>query len=449
LYYAESEYFSDGLAQELINELVHVPGLKVIARTSAFAFKGKQEDIRNIARALGVENIVEGSVRRAGARVRVTAQLIAARDGTHLWSERYDREIADIFAVQDEIAQAIAVALRVRLSCTLRQYIPRLPAYEEYLKARHYLAAFTRESLQRSRYLYENAIGMDADFAPAHSGLAMALVSLVLPGITPAHTAMPLAHAAARRALDIDPASQEAHAVLGMVAALYYFDWKEAKRRFQLAMAREHVSPYVCWYFSFSYLLPMGRTQESVRVCVRGMEDDPLNFMGGFHYAGALLAGGNTEAGEAYLRQLSDLYSNLYQSYYLLSLSQAIRGLHKEALASAEKAYSLAPWSTTTRGLLAGILKCTGETNRADELRGTLLAGDQYGVAMGLSLFHVGCAEMGHAGEWAERAVEQRDARMILLMGLLRAFRPNLFRSDRRWSAIAGTLGIPTGALDD
>jgi tetratricopeptide (TPR) repeat protein len=179
------------------------------------------------------------------------------------------------------------------------------------------------------------------------------------------------------------------------------------------------------------------------------MEDDPLNFMGGFHYAGALLAGGNTEAGEAYLRQLSDLYSNLYQSYYLLSLSQAIRGSHKEALAAAEKAYSLAPWSTTTRGLLAGILRCTGETNRADELRGTLLAGDQYGVAMGLSLFHVGCAEMGHAGEWAERAVEQRDARMILLMGLLRAFRPNLFRSDRRWSAIAGTLGIPTGALDD
>jgi TolB-like protein len=445
---AESEYFSDGLAEELINELAHVPGLKVIARTSAFAFKGKQEDVRNIARALGVENIVEGSVRRAGTRVRITAQLIAAGDGTHLWSERFDREMADIFAVQDEIAQAIAAALRVRLSRT-RQYIPRLPAYEEYLKARHYLAAFTRESLARSKDLYENAIGMDADFAPAHSGLAMALVSLVLPGITPAHTAMPLADAAARRALDIDSLSQEAHAVLGMVAALYHFDWKEAKRRFQLAMAREPVSPYVCWYFSFSYLLPMGRAEESVRECMRGMEDDPLNFIGGFHYAAALLAGGNTEAGEAYLRRLSELYSNLYQPYYLLSLCQAVRGLHKEALAAAEKAYSLAPWSMTTRGLLAGILRCTGQTNRANELHGSLLAGDQYGAAMGLSLFHVGCAEMGPAGEWAERAVEQRDTRMILLMGLIRASQPTLFRSERKWSAIARTLGIPTAALYD
>lgn len=108
----ESEYFSDGLAEEIINELAHVPGLKVIARTSAFVFKGKREDIRNIASALGVANVVEGSVRRAGARVRITAQLISAADGTHLWSERYDREIADIFAVQDEIAQAIATALR-------------------------------------------------------------------------------------------------------------------------------------------------------------------------------------------------------------------------------------------------------------------------------------------------------------------------------------------------
>ena len=347
---AESEYFSDGLAEELINELVHVPGLKVIARTSAFAFKGKQEDVRNIARALGVENIVEGSVRRAGARVRITAQLIAAGDGTHLWSERYDRETSDIFAVQDEIAQAIAAALRVRLSRTLRQYIPRLPAYEEYLKARRYLAAFTRESLARSRDLYENAIGMDADFAPAHSGLAMALVSLVLPGITPAHTAMPLAAAAARRALDIDPASQEAHAVLGMVAALYHFDWNEAKRWFQLAMAREPVSPYVCWYFSFSYLLPMGRAGESVRVCVRGMEDDPLNFIGGFHYAAALLAGGNTEAGEAYLRRLSELYSNLYQPYYLLSLSQAVRGLQKEALVGCRKCVLSGPLEYDNEG---------------------------------------------------------------------------------------------------
>ena len=244
----DNEYFSDGLAEELINELAHVPGLKVVARTSAFAFKGKQEDIRAIAQALGVDNVLEGSVRKAGSRVRISAQLIAANDGTHLWSERYDRDMTDIFAVQDEIAQAIATALRMHLGGRPRQYIPRVPAYEAYLKGRHCLAAFTRESLPLSRIFYEQAIALDSGFAPAHSGLAQALVSLVLLGITPAHIAMPLARVAANRALEIDPALQEAHAVLGMVAALYDFNWNEAESRFRLAMAREPVPPYVRWY---------------------------------------------------------------------------------------------------------------------------------------------------------------------------------------------------------
>ena len=445
----DNEYFSDGLAEELINELAHVPGLKVVARTSAFAFKGKQEDIRNIAQALGVENVLEGSVRKAGARVRISAQLIAANDGTHLWSERYDREMADIFAVQDEIAQAIAKALRVHIGGRPRQYIPRLPAYEAYLKARHCLAGFTRESLPRSRNFYEQAIALDAGFAPTHSGLAQALISLVLLGITPAHNAMPLAREAANRALEIDPALQEAHAVLGMVAALYDFDWNEAERRFRLAVAREPVPPYVRWYSSFAYLLPMGRTRESERQCRRGMEDDPISFIGGFHYASALLAGGNTEAAEAYLRQQSEFHSTLYQPYYLLALSQAVRGLHREALPAAEKAYSLAPWSTTTGGLVGGLLMRTGEANRANQLHEELLAGDRYGAPMGLSLFHVGCSEMAQAAQWAEKAVEQRDTRMILLMCLVRASQPKVLSSDSRWSAIARSLRFPPVILDE
>jgi TolB-like protein len=445
----ENEYFSDGLAEEIINELAHVPGLKVIARTSAFAFKGKQDDIRVIASALGVANIVEGSVRRAGTRVRVTAELIAAIDGCHLWSERYDREMADIFAVQGEIAQAVATALRVHLTGTSRQYIPQLPAYEAYLKARHCMAAFTRESLPRSRDFYEQAIALDAGFALAHSGLAMALVSLVLPGITAAHSAMPLARSAAKTTLDLDPTSQEAHAVLGMVAALYDYDYNEAERRFRLAMAREPIPAYVRWYYSFSYLLPMGRTGESVRQCMCGMQDDPLNFMGGFHYAGGLLAGGKAEAGEAQLRQLSELYPSLYQPYYLLSLSQAVRGLHKEALTAAERACSLAPWSTTTRGLLGGILRSTGEVNRASELRDGLLTEDQYGTPMGLLLFHVGCSEMRQAADWAARAIEQRDTKMILFTGLVRAYLSKMLLLDTGWSDIARTLGIAPAILAD
>src|SRR5262249_34564143 len=131
---ADDEYFSDGLAEEIINVLAQLPGLKVIARTSAFAFKGKNEDIRKIADTLGVTTVLEGSVRRAGSRIRVTAQLIQASDGTHLWSQRYDREMSDIFAVQDDISQAIATALRGKLisESADRRYVPGVPAYEAF-----------------------------------------------------------------------------------------------------------------------------------------------------------------------------------------------------------------------------------------------------------------------------------------------------------------------------
>src|SRR5262249_7531387 len=152
--------FSDGLAEEIINALTHIPGLKVTARTSAFAFRGKEQDITKIAEVLRVRTVLEGSVRRAGSRIRVTAQLINAEDGYHLWSERYDRELADVFAVQDDIAQAIAGALQVKLSSRADargRAAPKLPAYEALLKARHYHRRMTPDGLAQSRQCFEEA----------------------------------------------------------------------------------------------------------------------------------------------------------------------------------------------------------------------------------------------------------------------------------------------------
>lgn len=440
---AENEYFSDGLAEELINELAQLPGLRVIARTSAFAFKDKAQDIRKIAKTLGVEHLVEGSVRRSGSQLRITAQLIAAQDGTHVWSGRYDTEMADIFAIQENISSSIAGALRVQLALPSKQPAPRLPSYEAYLKARHCLTIFTRECLTRSRDFYEQSIALDPGFAAAHSGLAMALVSLVLPGILPAHTAMPLARAAAGRALAIDSNSEDAHAVLGMVAALYDRDWESARSSFQLATARKVVSPYVRWYYSFSYLLPVGQSVQSVEECLQGMEADPLNFIGGFHYAGALLAAGNSHAGQEYLRELSELHVNLYQPYYLLALTLAAERKQTEAVLAAEKAYELAPWSGTTKGLFGGLLKATGKLDRAEQLCSELLPAVQYGAAMALALFHFGCDEMDVAAGWLERASEERDTRLILLLCLVRASRPEMFRDHAGWLTVAKSLKLP------
>ncbi len=437
-----NEYFSDGLAEEIITHLTCGRGLKVIARTSAFAFKGKQQDIRKIAQALGVTHVLEGSVRRAGSRVRVIAQLIAGADGSHLWSERYEREMADIFAIQDEIAQAISSALQVQLSEISRPHTPQLPAYEAYLKARHCVALFTRESLASSRQFFERAIALDPSFAEAHSGLAMSILLSVFPGLSPAREAMPLARAAAESALALDPASQAAHGMLGVIAAIYEFDWREAERLFKLAMAREPVPTYVRWYCA-TYLLLVGRVQESADQCVRGLKDDPLNFTGRFHYAAALLGAGNDDAGEAELRELCALHPNLYQSFYLLSLSQSLRGLHAEALAAAENAYTLGPWNTGTTGVFAGALMRAGERRRAEELLQNLLPGDRYGTPLGLLVYSVMCSEIEQAGNWAWKVLEQRDPRWIFIVALLRSPSRSLLRSSGSWSALAARLDIP------
>jgi TolB-like protein len=438
----ESEYFSDGLAEEIINNLTRAPGLKVIARTSAFAFKGKQEDIRKIAADLGVTNVLEGTVRRAGSRVRVVAQLIAAADGSYLWSERYDREMADIFAIQDEIAEAISSALQVQFSGASSRYTPPLPAYDAYLKARYCVAAFTRESLGLSQDFYKRSIALDPNFAEAHSGQAMSILLAVFPGLSPAYEAIPLARVAAQNALDLDPASQEAHGVLGMVAAFYEFDWKEAERRFKMAMAREPVPTYVRWYRA-TYLLLVGRVQESADQCLRGLKDDPLNFTGRFHHAAALLGAGDDAAGEAELRELCAVHPNLYQPFYLLGLSQSLRGLHAEARASAENAYTLAPWNTGTIGLFAGALMRAGERRHAEELLQNLLPGDAYGAPLGLLVYSVMCSEIEQAAAWAGKVIEQRDPRLIFNLALLRSPSHSLVRSSDSWSALAAGVDIP------
>src|SRR6185369_843837 len=171
---SDSEYFGDGLAEEIINLLAQSPGLKVIARTSSFAFKGRREDVRRIAEILGVTYVLEGSVRKVGDRIRVTAQLISARDGSHIWSDRYDRELADVFAVQDDVAQATAFALHRSLSGELalrRRPTRNLAAYEAFLRSRHYV--LNKFDFTRGLAFLEEAVALDPEFALAHAYLGM------------------------------------------------------------------------------------------------------------------------------------------------------------------------------------------------------------------------------------------------------------------------------------
>lgn len=313
---ADDEYFSDGLAEEIINALAQMAGVKVIARTSAFAFKGKNEDIRKIAEILGVNTILEGSVRRAGSRIRVTAQLIQASDGTHLWSQHYDRELIDIFAVQDEISAAIAEALKLKLAPVPQRRMPSLPAYEAYLQYRAYQWRFTPEASQRSREYLEQALTIDPGFALPYVGLADYHLALTAIGAIPAQVAVPKIRELAQQALAIDPELPEGHAMLGIAAAHYDFDFNEAERRFRLAMATKVITPHLRQWYSSFLLFSMGNAAKDPSPLLRPAYN--IGFM-----AAALMNAGQAGNAEPFL---SNLLNDSYGGPVGLTVCSLLRG---------------------------------------------------------------------------------------------------------------------------
>jgi eukaryotic-like serine/threonine-protein kinase len=435
---ADDEYFSDGLAEEIINALAQVSGLKVIARTSAFAFKGKNEDIRRIAETLGVSSILEGSVRRSGSRVRVTAQLIHAADGTHLWSQRYDRELSDIFAVQDEIAAAIAGALQLKLAPAPERRMPSLPAYEAYLRYRSYQWQFTLEASQRSRQCLEQALALDPGFALPYVGLADYHLSLGAVGAVPSQAAMPRARELAQRALELDPELPEAHAMLGIVAGHYDYDWGEAGRRFRLAVAREPMSPHLRQWYATFWLFSSGRAEEAVPHVARVIEEDPLCQMWHTMQSNILHAVGQTDAAQTAMLRAVELDPNFWFGWAQLGVLYARRGDHARAFECGERAMAQAPWSGYSRGLMAAAFVISGRASEA-EPHLAALRGDAVAGAAGFVSYSLACGNTEDAVDWVAKVAEQRFPTFIPVM--LRTFEP-IFRASPRWPTVLQRMNL-------
>lgn len=439
----EQDYFSDGLTEEIINALAHIPELKVTARTSAFSFRGKDMRIAQIANELGVEHVLEGSVRKGGNRVRITAQLIEAADGFHLWSERYDRELTDVFAVQDEISASIASVLRARLGAGregVRAYTPKIAAYEAYLKARHYCWKFMRpESLEKSRECYEEAARLDTGFALPHAMLAeyyhIASSFLIDPGRGAA-----LGRQAAQRALELDPALPEAHAWLGIFAVWADYDWLEAQRHFDIALSREPVSGYLRQLYGYFYLRQVGRPLEAVEHQRRALEDDPLNMIIRLGLAVSLTAAGRDEEALAEARKLLDLDPHFVPAYTLQALDVTKAPL-QEALAFAEQGRALAPWNPISTALLAGLLVRSGNRQRAEDLMQELSDERANAVPVAFAIFHLLCEEIETAAEWTEKAVKQRH-NMVAMLLLTPPWKP-LLCASARWPKLASLMNLP------
>jgi len=433
----DDDFFSDGLAEELINLLAHVPNLKVSARTSSFAFRGKDQDIRRIADALGVRTILEGSVRRAGSRVRVTAQLINAEDGYHLWSERYDRELTDVFAIQDDIAQAIAAALRRTLVPTRARHTPGFPAYEALLKARHQLRTYEPEAYVRAREYCEQAIARDPAYAAPHALLGY----IHLHATT--HTGRPLPEVAsvirreAQRALELEPGETDPHFLLGAIAAMHDYDWPEAERELCLALANPS-APAEAHSVRAWVLSTLGRFEESVAEMRRVVEKDPLTVLWRGILMGHLVCGRRYEEALEEGQKALDIAQNEIHPHLALAEAYLALGRMSEAVASAERAHRNLPQQSMGTGFLAAALIRVGEKARADALLRKM--GDSPTPIWGRTWYHLLCAEVDEAAQWYEKMIAARE---IFAPVYANSPYTEELRSSPHWARLARMMNLP------
>jgi serine/threonine-protein kinase len=378
----ENEYFSDGLAEEIINALARVDNLRVTARTSAFAFRGAEQDVRKIGETLNVASVLEGSVRKAGNRVRISVQLIGVAEGNSLWSERFDREMTDVFEIQDEISQSIVGKLKVRLSqagsgvaqpqpaiSPVKRYTENLEAYNLYLKGRYELYRMTREGLDASCRLFEEAIALDPGYALAHDGLAYSWYSLGFMGFVAPKEAMPKAKASVRRALELDETVAEAHATLGVILALYDWDWAGAERELKRSIELNGSSPVARDLYAFYYLRPAGRIEEAVSEVQNALSLDPLSILFRVHLGFLYSLQHRIEPAIAQFRKVLEMSPNYYLAHAMLGPVYAMSGRFEDALECLVKARTADADSKFVDSLEAMTLALAG---RRDEARAEL-----------------------------------------------------------------------------
>ena len=440
----ENEYFSDGLAEEILNALTKLPGLKVAARTSAFAFKGRNEDIRRIGETLRVTHALEGSVRKAGNRVRITAQLISIADGCHVWSERYDREMSDIFAIQDEISQAIVNVLRLKLAKPAAQATARRAvepeAYEAYLKGRSFWNKRTEADLNRSIEYFHRAIELDPSYPLAYAGLSDAYVMLGIFGVRPPDDVYPKAKAAASKALEMDETLAEAHAGLGHVLTAYDWDFHGAEKEYKRALDLNFRYPTAHQWYGHM-LVVTGRSAEAIAEVIRARDFDPLsvpiNAFVGLIYMKARQYGQAIAAS----RKVIELDPKNPFAHWILARSLDAQNELQEAVAEAEKAVSLSGRTHPFAAQLGYAYARSGDAVKARQAVDQLmeLSRSKYVSPYDIALIYTGLGEKDLAFAWLEKAYVERTGRLLELPDP--AF--DSMRSDPRFLNLVKRIGLP------
>jgi TolB-like protein/Tfp pilus assembly protein PilF len=438
----DQEYFSDGLSEELIHDLARLPGLKVVARASAFQFKGKNEDLREVGRKLGVSNILEGSVRRDGAHVRITTELVKATDGFQLWSQSYDLEINDIFAVQDEIASSVTAALQIKLLASngraalpiVRRTSPE--AYQSYLQARHFMAqGYTKQALDEALDYADQAIRLDENYAPAWALRAAIENRMAGFSLVDIKEGSGKARRDAERAIELDPNFALGYLALARTQNDYDWDWDAAKVSLSKAAELEPGSAEVLRVRSY-LSRELGNLDEAIRSYKQAIALDPLrpDFYLGLGYL-LHVAGRNTEA-QAELRKALEL--NPQASLVHVTLGRILIAEGKPEQALAEIGIEPNEWGKLTGQVLA--YHALGRGQDSDAALSLLIQKHESESAYQIAEAYAFRGQSNKAFEWLERAYQQRDGGLtdIKIDPLLKSL-----RQDPRYTALIRKMHFP------
>jgi len=440
----EQEYFCDGMAEEIINALAHLAGLRVIARTSSFVFKGERQDIREIGSTLDVGTVLEGSVRKAGDRVRITAQLIDVADGSHLWSERFDRRLEDVFAIQDEIALAVVDNLKVRLlggdrAAIVRRFTENLDAHNAYLKGLHYWNMLSPEGYAQSREYFEEAIRIEPAFMPAYAWLVVWYFSRAfwadMPPREVAAKALPLAS----KALELEPSLAVIHSALGIYRAYFERDWEAGERTMLrgIELGPNEASAHANLG---GLMVVRGRFDEAIEACAAAKRLDPLSPAYNCWAAQWMAISGRYEEGLQELERLLRMFPDHWLPYHDLSDLYARGSRLDEARSMGEKALELSGHASATVFQLACVCYLGGDRQRGGELFEELQkrASERYVSPSFLAWVHLARGEPAEALDRLREAARINDP----WLPFHPLFSPALVPDDPRVSAFMKEIGI-------
>jgi len=436
----DHEYFGDGLAEELMFALSRVPNLRVVSQTSVFAFKGKGMDVREIGRQLDVECVMEGSVRKAEQQLRITVRLTEVGTGFQIWSEVFERPLKDVFEIQQQIAKAVARALRVEVLGE-EEDLPghtstrNLSAFNHFLVGRSYWNRQTEAALNAAIRHFEKAVSEDPTYGKAYFGISDSLRKLEFWGLMRTSDALPRAKEAAKRALAVDPTFTEANIPLAAIRAVNEWEWIEAEAMFREILRSRPDSAHAHQAYAMMCLLPLGRFDEAIEQIHIARQLDPLALLTNAHVGAAYYFAGRYDEAIEQLQATLELEPNYHLAHLGLAIAMEEKGMFNDALATLEKAKSLAGEIMPIWGALGHIYARAGKTREAETVLRELFALEQarYISPLDFALVYDGLGRTDEVFECLDKAAVDHCGR--LAWALVDPRYKNL-RSDARFQAL-------------